>query len=378
MTAATAASRPARASAQYRPTWAEIDLSQLRANLRAFRRRLKPGVRVLGVVKADAYGHGAARVARALEDEKADWLGVSSVEEGVAARRAGVRLPVLVLGSLYPFESFDACAAFKLTPTIASLEGARRLVESAERRRYKLACHVKVETGMGRIGVSVAAAAAVLGLLSKSKRVRPEGLYSHLACAESDEAFTRGQLAAFKAAVDAARAAGVEVPLKHLANSQGALRYPESHWDMVRPGLALYGLMPPFEPVLSLKTRLVFLKRVPAGTRLGYGATFTTARPSSIATLPIGYADGVARGLSNRGEALVRGRRCRIVGAISMDMLMVDVTDVPAVAVGDEAVLIGGQGRGRIDASEPARALGTIPYEIATGLAARVPRRYLE
>ena len=359
-----------------RPTWAEIDLGRLRSNYHAFRRKLTLGTRVLAVVKADAYGHGAARCAKVLEHEGAEWLGVSSVEEGIAVRHAGVRLPILVLGSLYPFESFEACAKFQLTPTIASLEAARRLVESAERHHHHPACHVKLDTGMGRIGVSTPAVLDVLKFLHASKKARLEGLYTHLASAESDPAFTREQLGHFKDAVEAARAAGIPIPLKHAANSQGALRYPESHWDMVRPGLALYGLMDGFAPALSLKSRIVFIKHVPAGTRLGYGGTFTASRPSVIATLPVGYADGVLRALSNRGRVLVGGRPCPIAGSISMDMMMADVTELSSCSVGDEAVLLGGQGGASIGAGETADLLGTIPYEIVTHIAARVPRTY--
>jgi alanine racemase len=294
----------------------------------------------------------------------------------VALREAGVKLPVLVLGSLYPFESFLAAAEFELTPTVASLESARRLAAAAEKLKRRVACHLKIETGMSRIGVRPAAAAGVAAYLAERPLVRVEGVYTHFSCAESDAAFTRRQLALFRDALKAV-SQFVRVPLRHAANSEGALRYPAGRYDMVRPGLAIYGNVRGFEPVLSLKTKVVFLKTVPKGTAIGYGATFRAREVSRIATVPVGYADGFPRGLSNKGSVLLRGRRCPIVGNISMDMAMVNATGAPAVAVGDDAVLIGAQGRERITAGELASALGTIPYEVTCAISSRVPRVYL-
>ncbi|MBI3551869.1 MAG: alanine racemase [Elusimicrobia bacterium] len=359
----------------FRPTWAEVDLSLLRDNLRKFRRRMPRGVKLLFVVKANAYGHGASACAKAAQDARlADWFGVSSVEEGVALREAGVRLPILVLGSLYPFESFLAAAEFGLTPTVASLESARRLATVAERLGREVDCHLKIETGMGRIGVRPLAAAEVVKFLATRKLVRLQGVYTHLSCAETDPAFTRRQLGLFREAVRAVGSAS----LRHAANSAGALRHAQSRFDMVRPGIAIYGNYPGFEPVMSLKTKVVFLKNVPKGSSISYGATYRTKRPSRIATLPIGYADGFSRGLSNQGWALLRGRRCPIVGTVTMDMTMLDATAVPKASVGDDAVLIGRQGSERITASEIAERLGTIPYEVTSMISTRVPRVYLQ
>lgn len=361
----------------FRPTWAEIDLSLLKENLRRFRARMPRGVKLLFVVKANAYGHGAAACAHAAESAGlADWLGVSSVEEGVALREAGVKLPVLVLGSLYPFESFLASVEFGLTPTVASLESARRLAAVAERLKKRVDCHLKIETGMGRIGVRPAAAAGVVDYLADHGLVRVQGVYTHLSCAESDPVFTRGQLALFRQALSSI-AKIVRVPLRHAANSEGALRYPGARFDLVRPGLAIYGNVRGFEPAMSLKTKVVFIKTVPKGTPIGYGATFRTRRVSRIATLPAGYADGFSRGLSNKGSVLLSGKRCPIVGNISMDMAMVDVTDAPEAKVGDDAVLIGRQGRESIAPAEVAGLLGTIPYEVTCAVSARVPRVYV-
>ncbi|MBI3297994.1 MAG: alanine racemase [Elusimicrobia bacterium] len=370
----------------WRPTWAEVDLGALRRNLRRLNKTAR--VPLLFVVKADAYGHGAARAARAaLEVDAVAALGVSSVEEGAALREAGIKAPILILGSLYPFESTLAAIHYGLTPTVASLEGARRIqlaaagLRGADRRLLPLSCHLKIDTGMGRVGVRWPAGREVVQSLLASPGVRLEGLYTHLARAEDSPSFTKRQLAVFARAVRESESLGARFKWRHAANSAGALLWPESRWDLVRPGLAAYGLWEGFEPVLSLKTRVVFVKNVPRGTPLGYGGLFRTRRASRIATLPIGYADGLPRVLSTgrrRAEVLVRGRRCALAGAISMDMAMADVTGVPGVSVGDEAVLIGRSGSEEQGAGALAALAGTIPYEIVTGLTSRVPRLYRE
>lgn len=368
----------------WRPTWAEVDLGALRRNLRAIKSQAK--VPLLFVVKADGYGHGAVSVARAaLDVPGVQGLGVSSVEEGAVLREAGIRAPILILGSLYPFESTLAAVHYGLTPTVASLDGARRIQLAArglrgfDRRRLPLACHLKLDTGMGRIGVRWPAGREVVEYLHKAQGVRLEGLYTHLSRAEDSAETTRRQLAVFAKAVKETEALGVRLKWRHAANSAGALIRPESRWDMVRPGLAAYGLWEGFEPVLSLKTRVVFLKNVPKGTPLGYGGRFRTRRASRIATLPFGYGDGVPRVLSTGrrpASLLVRGRLCPLTGPLSMDMAMIDVTDVPGVSVGDEAVIIGASGGLEQTAGDLAKLADTIPYEIVTGLTARVARVY--
>ncbi|MDE1976020.1 MAG: alanine racemase [Elusimicrobia bacterium] len=361
-----------------RPTWAEVDLGALRRNLRAFRSRLGPAVKILFVVKADAYGHGAAACARAAQSSGlCDWLGVSSVEEGAALREKGVRLPVLVLGSLYPFESFAVAARYGLTATVASLSAAKSLASAARRRGRRVSCHLKIETGMGRIGMRPPAAAQAAEHLERACPGALTGLYTHLSSPEESPSYTRRQLAEFSRAVAAVSSRARGPLLRHAAASAAALRYPESRWDMARPGLAVYGLYPGFEPVLTLKTRVVFLKTVPRGTAVGYGASYRTRLRSRLATLPVGYADGFLRALSNRGSVLVRGRRCPVVGRISMDMATIDVTRVPGARVGDEAVVFGRQGAREIPIRSAAALAGAIPYEIPCGLTARVPRIYL-
>jgi alanine racemase len=354
-----------------------VDLSRLESNLRRFRARV-PGSKLLFVVKANAYGHGAVACARrAQKTGLADWLGVSSVEEGVCLREEGIRLPILVLGSLYPFESFLAGVEHGLTPTVASLESALRLAEVARRLGRRVDCHLKLDTGMGRIGMSAEAAVHAVRRLAAERLVRVQGVYTHLSCAGSDRAFTLEQLRRFRRALAALARAGLRPGLRHAANSAGALGYPSSRYDMVRPGLALYGLTPGFEPCLTLKSKVVFLKTVPKGTPISYDARFRTRRPSRIASVPIGYADGLPRALFPGGGALLGGRRCPIVGNITMDMMMLDATDVPHARVGDDVVLIGGQGSARQTAADLAERLGTIPYEVVASISSRVPRVYL-
>lgn len=359
----------------FRPTWAEIDLDALVGNLRLLRRRVGARPELMFVVKANAYGHDAVLCALAAQKARAaDWLGVSSVEEGVALRGAGVKLPILVLGSLYPFESVLAAAAHGLTPAVASLESARRVAEAAARVRRRIDVHVKVDTGMGRIGVRPEAAPALVRDLSAMRGIRVQGLYTHMAKAEDDRGCTGRQLSAFAKVLKDLDRHGLRPPLVHAANSAAALRHPESRFDLVRPGLAAYGLMDGFEPVLTLKSKLVYVKTVAKGSTVSYGATWRAKRVSRVATLPIGYGDGYPRALSNGAPVLVGGKRCPVVGRVTMDQVMVDVTGVPSARVGDDAVLLGSQDGATVTAAELADRCGTISYETVTALSSRVPR----
>jgi alanine racemase len=361
-----------------------VDLDALQSNLRRLRRLLPKRVSILFVVKADGYGHGAVRVSKAaLESGTIDGLGVSSVEEGILLRDAGLRRPVLILGSLYPFESTLAAVRYNLSVTAASFDGARLIAQAARRaygpaRRFRrLRCHLKLDTGMGRIGVSWPAGLKVAERLAAAKDVDFAGVYTHFSSADSDSESTAEQARRFREALRELEGAGLRPRLAHAANSAGALLYPEARFDGVRPGLAAYGLWPGFKPALSLKTRIVFLKNMKAGMPISYGGRYKTRAASKIATLPIGYADGLPRAVSGKGQVLVRGRRCPIVGAVTMDMTMIDVSSVPEACVGDEAVLIGSQGSEQIQAGELAAWAGTISYEVLTGLKSRVPRVYL-
>jgi alanine racemase len=303
------------------------------------------------------------------------------VEEGVSLRDRGVRKPILVLGSLFPFKSFEAALAHTLTPIVASVHSAQALGDLARAKNQSVPVHIKVDTGMGRIGVSPRNLPALVQAVQGHKSLVMEGIYTHLASADGDPEMTRRQIESFAQAVEEARRSGGKF-MAHAANSAATLAFPEGRFDMVRPGLALYGVSPfsdgrfarELSPVLSWKTRVVYLKNAPSDTPVSYGGTFRTQRASKIATLPVGYADGYTRALSNRGKVLIGGRACPVLGRVTMDQIMVDVTDVPDVQVGNEAVLLGRQGESALTAAALAEWAQTISYEILCGISARVPR----
>ncbi len=366
-----------------RPTRAEIDLDALAANYRALHEAA--GEReMLAVVKPNAYGHGSVPCARALEEAGARWLGVAIVEEGVALREAGVSARILVLNGLFDGQA-EACLAHDLTPVVYRLESFADLQALARSRGERARVHLKVDTGMGRVGVPHGDLPAFAADLKRYPEVEVEGLLTHLADADiRDLDYSREQVARFGRAAEAMAAAGRPVPLRHFANSAATVRRLGGEAGMVRPGIMLYGVRPapdfdpaiPLRPVMRFLTATAYVKRVPPGTPVSYGRTFVTKRESVIATLPVGYADGVPRKLSNRGEVLVRGRRLPIAGRVCMDLTMVDATSLPDLGVGEEAVLIGEQAGARISAEEFAIWAETIDYEILCGVSSRVPRIY--
>jgi alanine racemase len=366
-----------------RPTIALIDMAALDHNFREVV-RCAEGQQVLAVVKARAYGHGAVAVSKRLLKLGADMLGVALVEEGRELREAGIDAPVLVMGATFP-EQAEEMVSLKLTPAIFSLSVAKALSEAAYRRRTTINVHVKIDTGMGRIGIAPEDAPEHIAALQKIRNISVQGLMTHFADADlQDKQFASQQMDRFEALLKALEAEKIRVPVRHAANSAAVLDFHRAFFTMVRPGLMLYGYNPLEEgalvadlrPVLSLLTRIAFIKKVPPGVPISYGRTFTTKRESAIATLPIGYADGYGRGLSNRGEALVRGIRVPVVGRVCMDMCMIDVTDVPSAREGDDVALIGSQGSERITADDIAAKTGTIAYEVLCGISSRVPRIY--
>jgi len=368
-----------------RPCWVEIDESALRSNWRALRQKVAPDVQMLAVVKADGYGLGLLAVSKVAVEEGAAALGVSSVEEGIKLREAGYHIPVLILGSLFPFESFSLLFQYRLTPTVASLAAAEALDQIARERQERLNVHLKIDSGFGRIGVSVSNAPAFIQQVAQKPGLLIEGLYTHFASSDVDEDYTLAQADAFFSVVKSAHAQGIRPRWIHLANSSALLRFPRTHGTMVRPGVAFYGI-PPYpgassvvhlKSVLTWKSRVIFLKTVPAESSISYARTWTAKRPTRVATLAAGYADGLPRLLSNKGGVLLHGRRAPILGRVTMDMTMVDVTDIPECRVGDEAVLLGRQGNEEITAQEIADAAETNAYEILCGIGARVPRRII-
>jgi alanine racemase len=363
---------------RFRPTRVEVDLGAIRHNVAA----LKPaGAELMAVVKANAYGHGDVPVARAALEAGATWLGVALVEEGVGLRAAGIDAPILVLSEFPPGSERSALGAW-LTPTVYSDAGLERLAAAAT--GGTVAVHVKVDTGMHRVGVwppedAVAFLQRVGGL-----DMEVEGIWTHLAKSEDDEVTTKAQLDRFGSIVEGAREAGIAPRYLHAANSGAVLRHPEAAFDIVRPGVSLYGIPPApgvgdevgLRPALTWRSEVAFARRLPAGERISYGHRYELAADAWVATLPVGYADGYPRIASSRGEILIRGRRCRVAGTVTMDQTMVDCGDLE-VAAGDEAILVGRQGSHEITAWGLGEAAGTIGYEIVTRIGDRVPREYV-
>ncbi len=365
-----------------RPTVAPISLAAITRNFHEVAAK-SAGRAVLAVVKADAYGHGAIAVSRHLLGLGTHTLGVALVEEGRALREAGIEAPILVMGAVFPGQA-EEIVRLRLTPVVFTMPVARAVADAARKAGSAVSVHVKVDTGMGRIGVDPEHADRFIDELVRLEGISVDGLMTHFADADlRDKQFASRQMDVFESLIERLAGRGIRIPLRHAANSAAVLDYQRALFTMVRPGIMLYGYDPleggcgcRLEPALSLVTRIAFLKRVPAGTSVSYGRTFTTRRESLIATIPIGYADGYSRLLSNCGEALVRGGKVPIAGRVCMDMSMLDVTDIAAVAEGDEVVLIGSQGAERITADDLARKIGTISYDVLCGISRRVPRVY--
>ncbi len=373
-----------------RPTRAEINLEALRLNLRAVKRHAA-GSKVWAVLKADGYGHGAPAVARTLERAGADGFCVALLEEAVELREAGIVAPVLVRGGYYPNAHAEVIAR-KLVPVVYDLgqiESFARLVRNGE-VQGPVQVHLKVDTGMARLGVTMQALPALADALGDFPEVEIAGLMTHLACAENGTEETTEQMVRFDEATAQLARHGVRPAVRHAANS-AALLHQQARLDAVRPGIAIFGVAPlrdgaplaaDLHLVMRVRTEIVSLRDVPAGAPVGYGAVWRTSRPSRIATIPMGYADGLSRHLSNKGHVLVRGQRAPIVGAVSMDMSMIDVTDLPGASVRDEVVVLGAPegplGRDAIGADEAAAHAGTIAWEVLTSISRRVPRFYRE
>jgi alanine racemase len=373
----------------HRPTWAEIDLDALAENLRLIRERVGSEVSVMAAVKADAYGHGAVACARRLEAEGVDWFGVALPEEGRELRRAGIERPILCLAGFWEGQQ-QLCLQQSLTPVVYRLDMVESLDRAAQAAGVTADVHVKIDSGMGRLGVRSENLGQFCEALSGFRNIRLDGLMTHLAAADdpAHDDFTRAQLERFQQAVDLFRERGFAPTYIHAANSAATFAFPGARGNIVRPGGALYGfsrdVLPPqsepaqLRPVMSLHSRIMLLKTVGRGEKLGYGCTFETKRESVIATIPIGYDDGYRRALSNRGRVIVGGTFAPVVGRVSMDLTLIDVTDVPGVSLHDQVILLGRDGELSITAEDLGELAGTISYEITCGVSSRVPRRYLE
>jgi alanine racemase len=368
-----------------RPTWAEINLDNLVHNFQLMKSAAGTGVSIMAAVKADAYGHGAVDCARALDVAGCRWFGVALPEEGVELRDAGIARPILCMSGFWEGQEASLIAR-QLTPALFRLDVLEAFDRASHQAGVVSDYHLKVDTGMGRLGVPANELGVFLDEATKFQSLRLDGVMTHFASADDpgQAEFTGRQMSSFDQAVEMVRAKGFTPRWLHAANSAAAHAGAGVRGNLLRLGGVLYGLwrdvtnpaIPPFDwqPVMSLHSRVLYLKTVAAGSRLGYGGTFLTSRESRIATLPLGYADGLRRVLSNRGRVLVRGRPAPIVGRISMDLTLVDVTDVPGVVIGDDVVIIGRDGESQITAEEVGALAGTISYEVSCGISDRVPR----
>ena len=371
-----------------RPTWAEIDLDNLRYNFAEIKKAISQNAKLCAVVKADGYGHGAFEVAEVAIASGASYLAVAFLDEAVELRQKGIKIPILILG-FTPSAQFDTIIEYDITQTIYNVESAKILSEKALKQNKKAKVHIKLDTGMSRIGFQTdEASIGQIKEIGKLQGLEVEGIFTHFAKAdEKDSSATYQQFQSFTNAVNAIENDSLKIPIKHVANSAAIISYPQTHLDMVRPGIIIYGMYPSKEvprekvrlkPVMSLKTRIAHVKSVPKGKAISYGGTYITQRQSLIATLPIGYADGYSRLLSSKAHVLVNGQRAPIVGRICMDQCMIDVTDVKEeVMQGDEVILIGSYGNESISAEDLADIIGTINYEITCGISKRVPRVYI-
>ncbi len=372
-------------------SWAEIDLDATAANVRALKNHVGPGVLLGAVVKANAYGHGAVEVSEVALESGADWIIVNRSIEGVELRRAGITAPVFVLGHTMPVEA-DRMVGYDLRPTVMNLAQIESLSQAAEKHGKTVHVHIKIDTGLGRLGVFPAEAVEFARAVSRLPRLVIEGVYSHPSVADEpsadDVAYTWMQFERLMHVRDELKKAGFEIPIWHFCNSAATIRFPEMHLSLVRCGTSLHGFDPfigqelagaiALRPALTLKSHLVRVATHPTGSAVSYGRTYVTVAPTRIAVVPVGYGDGYRRALSNKGYVLVRGKRAPIIGRVCMDQFMVDVTHIPEAALYDEAVLIGSQGDQRIISEDIANLVGTHVNEVTSILAPRIPRLYLK
>lgn len=369
--------------------WAEVDLKAIAHNIRELRRITNPKARLMAVVKANAYGHGIIEVARQSLENGAKVLGVGNIEEGIQIRKAGIDAPVLIFGYTSPVHA-KKLIELNLTQTVYSYEVSRELSQAATAYNKKIKVHIKVDTGMGRLGLLreiTASSVCEVESISRLPMLELEGIYTHFATADAlDKSYADKQFEIFMDILNQLRIAGLEIPVTHAANSAAIINMPETHLDMVRAGISIYGLYTSEEvdrsiiklkPAMSLKTKIIHLKKVPAGFKVSYGITYETEKPTTIATLSIGYADGLNRLLSSKGRMLVCSHSAPIVGRICMDLTMLDVGNIPEIEIGEEVVVFGKQGNASISVDEIASTIKTINYEVVSTIMERVPRIYL-
>ncbi len=370
---------------------AQIDLDAFDHNVKEIQKKIGPDTGLMGVIKTNAYGHGAVILAGELERLGASWLAVACVEEGIELRKHGIRLPVLVLGFTAP-DQYEDLIEYEITPAVFSLDMARAMDETAKEAGKVLPVHIKVDTGMGRIGYApTRESAEEIYKISQLAHIQVEGMFTHFACADmEDEAYksiTRQQFDRYCQMEQWLEDMGLYIPLRHCANSAGIMDAPGMHKDMVRAGIILYGLYPSDEmskeildlkPVMSLKSHITYIKKVAPGHGISYGYTYVTPKETLVATIPVGYGDGYPRLLTNQGSVLIHGQRAPIIGRVCMDQFMVDITDLTDVKEGDEVTLVGRDGDEEITFDELAGLIGTISYELVCDVGRRVPRVYIK
>lgn len=368
---------------RHRPTWAEIDLRAIEYNYKQVRKIVGRDIKMMAVVKANAYGHGTVEVSSVLERLGVNYLGVATTDEAMRLRDHGSKVPILILGHVLPDEVRPAIEK-DITLTICG-DGLLGAIREAARDGKTAKVHIKIDTGMGRIGIWHEEAINFIKNLAAEKNIIIEGIYTHFSSAGRDDFFTNYQIESFEKLLSQLESFDIRIPLRHAANSIATVDFKRSYQNLVRPGLIIYGMYPKrnfpklikLKPALSLKTKIVFLKDTPPGRSISYGRTYITQKETKIATLPIGYADGYSRNLSNKAEVLAKGHRAPVVGKVTMDQTMIDVGHIKGVKVGDEVVLIGRQGRNEIRAEKLARLAGTIAYETVCSISNRVPRIYI-
>jgi alanine racemase len=368
-------------------TWAEIDLDNIVHNFNEFK-RLSCNKKVMSVVKANAYGHGSITVTKALAEAGCDYFAVASLDEAIELRNAEITLPILVLNHIYPSRSFEILK-YSLTQTIYNYDSARVISEEAIKAGKQVKVHIKIDTGMTRVGISWEDASNMIIDILRLPNIEVEGMFTHFASAdEIDPRYTQMQVERFMNVVYKLKKEGIEIPIKHVCNSAASISYPDMHLDMIRPGVSLYGLYPSDEvdknkinllPAMSFKTQVLRINDIDEGVSLSYGRIFTTKRKSRIATLPVGYADGYTRMLTEKASVLINGQYAPVVGKICMDQCMIDITDIKGdVNIWDEVVLFGEQNGERILADDIGKLIGTINYEIVCMVARRIPRFYFK
>jgi alanine racemase len=371
-----------------RPAWVEINLDHIAHNISQFRQLIAPGTEIMAVVKADGYGHGAGTVAKTALEAGASSLAVAFVEEGIDLRRAGIGAPILLLGFTDPVQ-FAALVEYQLIPTVFDYTTAAEFSRQALDSGVILPLHLKVDTGMGRVGFLPEQAVSETMRILNLPALQVEGFFTHFAIAEDQgNPYTTSQIELFNRIVENLKTKGITFPLIHAANSAAAINYPEARFNLLRLGLALYGHYPSpllrrnssieLRPALTFKSRVVMVKKMPAGSSISYGCTYRTSSEEMIATIPVGYADGYSRLLSNKGQVLVRGCRAPVVGRICMDHLMVNVSHIPGVQRGDEVVLYGRQGEEELPVEEAASLIGNVNYELLSVVGKRIPRFYFK